>query len=230
LNEVVTKKTKIIFFDNPNNPTGALLTGQEMRAICEIAEDSGAYVVCDNALRGSELDGKPALTPFGYYDKAVITGSISKLGATDPRIGWLIASKEFVGECWKFKDYTTLSHSGLGESLAAALLEKETRSKIIKRNLEYSRPNIVAFSKWITDHEETFHCFQPKAGFTAFPRCNAPLTSKRFCEDFLKQERVLISPGEYFGVSEHLRINVGCTREIMTEALKRLDAFVNRLR
>jgi aspartate/methionine/tyrosine aminotransferase len=200
-----------------------------MRAICEIAADAGAYVVCDNALRGSELDGKPAVTPFGYCDNAVITGSISKLGATDPRIGWLIASKECVKECWKFKDYTTLSHSALGECLAAALLKKETRSRIINRNLEYSRTNIATLFKWMTTHDETFDCFRPKGGFTAFPRCKAPLTSKRFCEDFLKQERVLISPGECFGVSEHFRINVGCTREVMTEVLKRLDVYVKRL-
>ena len=87
----------------------------------------------------------------------------------------------------------------------------------------------MTLSKWISDHNDMFESFEPKGGFTAFPHCKAPLTSKRFCEEFLRQERVLISPGEYFGVSEHLRINVGCTKEIMAEALKRQDTFVKRL-
>jgi len=57
LKEAVSKQTRIVFLDNPNNPTGALLEPAEMRAVCEIAGDAGAWVHCDNALRGSELDG-----------------------------------------------------------------------------------------------------------------------------------------------------------------------------
>jgi len=230
LNEVVTRKTKIIFFDNPNNPTGALLTDQEMRAICEIAKDAGAYVVCDNALRGSELDGQPGLTPFGYYEKAVITGSISKLGMTDPRIGWIIADKEFVKACWRIKDYTSLSHSGLGEYLAIQALRRETRERINKRNLEFSKSNLPVLSRWIEQEKAVLSCVQPKAGFTAFPKYNLPLSSEELCNRFLTEEKVLLAPGEQFGVDKHFRINIGCPQETMSTVLKRMSAFLKRIK
>lgn len=229
LNEIVTKRTKIIFFDNPNNPTGAMLTDDEMRTICEIAENVGAYVVCDNALRGSEFDGKLALTPFGYYDKVVVTGSISKLGMTDPRIGWLIADKEFVKSCWKFKDYTTLSHSALGEYLAIEALQEKNRLDTIKRNLQFSQTCLALLSQFIDENNRVLSWVPPNAGFTAFPKYDSQLTSEEFCKNLLREEKLLISPGQHFGLDKHLRINIGSAKGIMTEGLERLRRFMKNL-
>jgi aspartate/methionine/tyrosine aminotransferase len=230
LQTIVTNKTKIISFNNPNNPTGALLTDQEMRVICEIAEDVNAYVICDNALRGSELDGNPAITPFEYYDKGIITGSISKLGMTGPRIGWIIGRKDLVDACWVVKDYTTLSHSGIGEYLSLIALQRENRLKYIRRNLEFSKANLSILSKWMDKHQDMLSWVAPKAGYTAFPAYNLPLSSEEFCQKFLEEEHVLISPGEYFGVEKHFRINIGCEERTFIEALTRLETFMNRQR
>ncbi len=80
LKKSVSSGTRIVFLDNPQNPTGALLTEAELRAICEIAGDAGAWVHCDNALRGSELEGVLGLVPFPDWGRSVVTGSVSKLG------------------------------------------------------------------------------------------------------------------------------------------------------
>jgi aspartate/methionine/tyrosine aminotransferase len=229
LNEIVTKRTRVIFVDNPNNPTGSILTEKEMKSICEIAKDVDAYVFCDNALRGSELDGRPAATPFEYYEKGVVTGSISKLGATDPRLGWLIGNKDLVDACWVLKDYTTLSHSRMGESLAMEVLRPERRSRIIERNLGISRANLIALSEWIERNSNVMSCVPPRGGFTAFPKYALPIDSVTFCNRFLEEKKVLLSPGEFFGVDRHFRINVGCESEIMREALRRLESFLERV-
>lgn len=168
VSEIVTKKTKVIFVDNPNNPTGALLTEKEMKAICEIAKDVDAYVFCDNTLRGSELDGKPTATPFEYYAKGIVTGSISKLGMTDPRLGWLIGNKDLVDGCWIFKDHSTLSHSKMGEYLATEAMQRERRPKIIERNLGFSRANLAILSEWINENNNMISWIPPKGGFTTF--------------------------------------------------------------
>ena len=227
LKESVTRKTRMIFLDNPNNPTGAILTENEMRAICEVAEDVGAFVHCDNALRGSELDDRPASTSFPSYEKGVVTGSISKLGATDPRIGWVVADRDLIERCWIMKDYTTLSHSGLGEYLAENILED--RDRHIKRNLEISRTNIEAMSKWIKANGDLLSWVSPKGGFTAFPKYNKRLGSAEFCKKLLKEENILLSPGDHFGVDGHLRINVGSKIEILGAVLPRLKKFVENL-
>jgi aspartate/methionine/tyrosine aminotransferase len=226
----VTKKTRMIFFNNPNNPTGAVLTKDEVRGICEVAEDAGAYVVCDNALRGSELDEKPAATPFQYYERGIVTGSMSKLGMTGLRIGWLIGDEDLVEGCWKIKDYTTLSHSGLGDRLATVAMRKENLTKYITRNLDFSRRNISTMSEWIEQNSDAISCVLPKAGFTSFPKYQSELTSARFCARLLQQQKVLVSPGEYFGIDKHFRINMGCHEQQFKQATSRLTTFLNGLK
>jgi len=223
LAQKTSKKTRIIFVDNPNNPTGALLTEKEMKTICEIAEDVGAYVHCDNALRGSELNGRPALTPLPYYEKAIVTGSISKLGATSPRIGWIIADPETIKNCWITKDYTTLGHSGLGEIIATKILGM--RERLIERNLAISRRNIETLTGWIKENNETVSMTQPEAGFTGFPRYRQDTPSERLCRELLEEKKVLMSPGTHFGKENHLRINTGSKNEILTEGLRRLGEY-----
>lgn len=224
LAEKVTKKTQIIFIDNPNNPTGALLTRREMTQICEIAEDVKAYVHCDNALRGSELTGRPAETPLAYYDKAIVTGSISKLGATSPRIGWIIADKETIRQCWNTKDYTTLGHSGIGEHIAIKILER--RTQLVERNLAISLRNNETIKKWVKEHSDTAYLTPPEAGFTVFPGYKQDIFSEQLCKELLKEKKLLLSPGVFFGKESHLRINTGSRNEILVEGLKRLGEYL----
>src|SRR3989304_5930691 len=209
----------MIFLDNPNNPTGAILTENEMRAICEVAEDVGAFVHCDNALRGSEQDDRPASTSFPSYEKGVVTGSISKLGATDPRIGWVVADRDLIERCWIMKDYTTLSHSLLGEHLAEKILED--RDRYIRRNLKISRTNKEIMSKWMSANGDLFSWVPPEGGFTAFPKYNRRLGSTEFCEKLFREDSILLSPGDHFGVDGHLRINIGSKIEALEAVLPR---------
>jgi len=223
----VTSDTKIIFLDNPNNPTGALLSEEEMKGICDVAEDVNAWVHCDNALRGSELDGEPSATPLNVYERGIVTGSISKLGATSPRIGWVVAEKEFIDRCSVMKDYTTLSHCGIGEQIAERLLRN--RDRYIKRNLTISKANIAAFNKWVEESPDLVSCVPPRGGFTAFPKYRSRLGSKKFCERLLREEGVMLSPGDHFGVDKHFRINLGTKGGTFAEGLRRIETFMKKI-
>jgi aspartate/methionine/tyrosine aminotransferase len=226
LNEKINRRTRLIFLDNPNNPTGILMTQEEMQSLCEIAERVGAYVHCDNALRGSEADGKPAATPE-FYEKGIITGSISKLGATSPRIGWIIADKEIIERCWVMKDYTTLSHCGIGEGIAERLLTNLTR--YLKRNMSIRLSNMATWGAWSKENSDLVTYAEPKGGFTVFPRYKNRLGSTKFAERLLKEEGVLVSPGDQFGVERHLRINIGSRGEALSNGLDRLGRFMRRV-
>lgn len=227
--DAVTKRTKIIFFDNPNNPTGAILPRDQVRGVCEIAEDVGAYVICDNALRGSEMDGQPAATPFENYERGVITGSMSKLGMTGLRIGWIIGDEKLVEACWKIKDYTTLSHSGFGERLATIAMQRKNLTRYIERNLRISKSNLKLLADWVGENSGYISWVPPRAGFTGFPGYDLKLGSVEFCAKLLEAEKVLLSPGEYFGVDKHFRINIGSDENMFKEAIKRLARFLSHL-
>jgi hypothetical protein len=224
--EKINRHTKMISLDNPNNPTGAVMTHEEMQALCEMAERVGAYVHCDNALRGSEADGKPAPTPE-FYEKGIITGSISKLGATSPRIGWIIADREIIERCWVMKDYTTISHCGIGEQIAEKLLTN--RARYLKRNQTIRQANMLTWNKWCADNPDLVKCSTPMAGFTVFPRYKNRLGSGKFAERLLKEEGVMLSPGEQFGVERHLRINIGTKGDTLADGLERIGRFMRRV-
>ena len=226
LKESISTETRIVFLDNPNNPTGALLKEAEMKSICEIAGDAGAWVHCDNALRGSELNRTPGLVPFPDFEHSVVTGSVSKLRATSPRIGWILGPKKLVERCWMVKDYTTLGHSRLGEMVAARILM--LRKELMERNLAYSMANIYLLGKWV-DNNPKVSWMEPQAGFTGFPRYDHDIRSAEFCERLLHEEGVLMSPGAFFGQESHLRICIGVPTNILREGLDRIEAFMDRL-
>jgi aspartate/methionine/tyrosine aminotransferase len=226
LKEKINRHTKMIFIDNPNNPTGAVMSQEDMQTLCEMAERVGAYVHCDNALRGSEGDGKPAATPE-FYEKGIITGSISKLGATSPRIGWIIAEKDIIERCWVMKDYTTLSHCGIGEMLAERMLTNKAR--YIKRNQGIRQANLDTWNAWTKENPDLVTCAQPAAGFTVFPRYKNRLGSSKFAEKLLKEEGVRVSPGDHFGIERHLRINIGTKGDTFAQGLTHLGRFMRRV-
>jgi aspartate/methionine/tyrosine aminotransferase len=222
----INRHTKMIFINNPNNPTGAVMTQEEMQTLCEMAERVGAYVHCDNALRGSEVGGTSAPTPESY-EKGIITGSISNLGATSPRIGWIVADEDIVERCWVMKDYTTISHCGIGEKIAEKLLTN--RARYIKRNQTIRQANIDMWNSWCRDNPELMKCTNPAGGFTVFPRYKNRLGSSKFAERLLKEEGVMVAPGDQFGVERHLRINIGTRGDTFSRGLERIGRFMRRI-
>jgi aspartate/methionine/tyrosine aminotransferase len=229
LKEFVSPKTRAIFFTNPNNPTGSRLYSEEVKAICELAEDIGAYVVCDEALRGLEIDGVISASPVDIYERGICTGSLSKQGLSGLRIGWIVASKEIVEECWSYKDYTTLSHSGICELFAILALRKKNIEKIRERNRSIIRNNLKILLTWMREHQQTLRYVEPKAGATAFPSYNLDLTSYDFCEMLLREEDVLLSPGDCFKSPKHFRIRyAGHDEQTLTQALHRIGTFLER--
>ncbi|MBD3206367.1 aminotransferase class I/II-fold pyridoxal phosphate-dependent enzyme [Candidatus Bathyarchaeota archaeon] len=221
----IKNKITMIFLDNPNNPTGAVLSQSELESFMQIAEDFDAYLHCDNALRGSEINGKPAPVPYPEYEKGIITGSISKLGATSPRIGWIIADKNLIERFWVVKDYTTLGHSGLGEFIAEKILRQ--REHLIERNLKISQRNLKILDHWIADRPD-FYWRPPEAGFTGFSGYNLDYSSMDLCEKLLEKKSLLVSPGEFFGVDKHIRINLGCTEKELRDGLIRINDFLQQ--
>lgn len=224
---IVSKKTKVIFITNPNNPTGSIVSDSELRTICDIAEDVGAYVICDGALRGLEVEGEPSPSPIEVYEKGIATGSLSKIGLSGLRIGWLIADEDLIEDCWAYKDYTTLCHSGIGEYLATIALQKENLSRYFERAKNIIRDHLTILSDWMGEHSQIMSWVPPKAGHTAFLRYSLDIDSAELCRRLLKEKKVLICPGDFFGVPKHLRLRYSCDKETLVEGLNLFDTFMN---
>jgi aspartate/methionine/tyrosine aminotransferase len=229
LRKVVTKRTKLIFLVNPNNPTGSILSAEEMQEICEIASQVDAWVLCDGALRGLEVEGQVSSTPVEFYRKGIATGSLSKIGLTGIRIGWMVAPKDLVDLCWSMKDYTTLSHSGIGEYLGAIALQSGNMARFFQRARTVIKEHLGILSKWVAENHGLIEWSPPKAGHTTFLKYNLEVDSVELCKRLLAEESVLLGPGDYFGSPRHLRLRYSCDRNVLMEGLTRFGAFLRRV-
>ena len=102
------------------------------------------------------------------------------------------------------------------------------RRHLVEKNLEYSRACLEILGMWIGVHPR-LSWIEPRAGFTGFPRYDYDIGSVEFCEGLLREEGVLVSPGAFFGVENHIRICTGVPVDILREGLRRVDAFMGRL-
>ena len=226
LSELIDNKTKLIVLINPHNPTGSLINEKLLKEICTIAEDAGAYVLCDEAYRGLYInpdDYVPSIVDLS--SKAIATGSFSKaFSLTGLRLGWIAASEEIIEECKLRKDYTAISNGLIDEALAA--LAVKNVDKIYKRNLQIIRTNYKILSQWI-ENEPLISWVPPKAGSIAFPRYNLKMPSETLCIRLIKEKGTLLVPGSCFGMEGYLRISYGCKTETLKEGLLRFKDFLN---
>lgn len=227
LKEVVSPKTKLIYICYPNNPTGAVLNAGEMRGICEIAEDCGAYILSDETYSGVVWDGPPSPSAVDYYEKAIATCTLSKtMGLTGLRVGWVISQdKRLIEKCKTFRVYTTLQNNNFGEYLATIALRRDKRQELLSIARRRAKANLELLSRWISE-QEAFSWTPPRATFCCFPRYDFEIPSSEFCERLLLKERIFVAPGICFKFDKHLRIGFGIETDKFRQGLERLSRFV----
>jgi aspartate/methionine/tyrosine aminotransferase len=230
LSRAVTRKTRVILVTNPNNPTGAVLTEEEMDAIVEAADRVGAWIVSDEVYRGAEVGGGP-VTPtfFGRHERVVVTGGLSKaFGLPGLRVGWIVAPPKLRDALCAYLDYTTLTPSMLSDRLARVALEPRRREQLLARTRSILARNLPELEAWIRGHGELFDWIPPVAGAIAFPRYRLPIASVALFDRLRKEESVLITPGGHFGAGSYLRIGYGYDPARTREGLSAIDRFLRR--
>lgn len=227
--ELVDNKTKLIVINNPHNPTGSLIETDLLRKICSIAEDAGAYLLCDETYRGLYIrpeDFVPSVSDLS--EKAIATGSFSKpLSLTGLRLGWIAAKKEIIDECFDHRHYTTLTTDIIADALAALAMKHADR--IYERNLKIIRANHRILSQWIKE-EPLIEWIPPRAGSVAYLRYNLKIPSMDLCLRLIREKSTLLTPGWCFDMEGFLRIGYGCKTQTLETGLSRIKDFFNSCR
>lgn len=232
LNEIVSKNTKLIAVCNPNNPTGYILTENEMNAIVDIAKNSGAWILADEVYSGAErITNTETPSFYGRYDKVIAIGSMSKAyGLPGLRIGWAVAPVDMIHKIWTRHEYTTISATMLSNKLAAIALSPKVRPRIIKRTRDYIRKGYPILQQWMDNHEKTFSVIPPQAAAIAFVRYHLDINSTAFAERLRKEKSVFLVPGDHFGMDKFLRISFGLPHDYLTSGLNRIHELIMELK
>ena len=230
LSQVVNEETKVISICNPNNPTGSVLSEEEMKKITKIAEKVDAYIHSDEVYIGAELSNSQTISFQNIYEKTIITSGLSK-SYSHPglRIGWIAASETLVTKAWETKDYTTVASSILSQHIASKVLETETIARLRKRTKDLLNRNLISFKKWVLPYSNHLSFIKPEAGGFAFVEYDMDINSSDLIHDLRTNEGVFSVPGDSFGMDKFFRIGLGSREEEFIKGLELLSQGLSRI-
>jgi aspartate/methionine/tyrosine aminotransferase len=228
---LVTDDTKVICINNPDNPTGALLSREEIETIVGIARDHDAWLMCDEVYRLLTQDDDGFTTsPIDLYDKAVVTSSMSKVWSlAGIRLGWAITkSPELRRDLLSHRDYDLISCGMFDEAVGAFALAHA--DKILARSRRIVRQNLAALEAWV-DSEEHLSFAKPEAGTTALVYYDYDLGSYEFCTRMIQTTGALVTPGDAFEEPKSMRIGYAYSDNVddLKEGLAAISAFLRTL-
>jgi aspartate/methionine/tyrosine aminotransferase len=231
LERSVTDRTRVIMVTNPNNPTGGVLTEDEMETVVSVARRAGAWLVADEIYRGAEVGGETGPTFWGRYDKLVITSGLSKAFALPGlRLGWAVAPPELIERLWIHHDYTTLTPSMISDRVAAVVMEPRRRETALARTRGMIRRNLPVLEEWISAQGGVFDYIRPVAGAIAFLGYDLPIGSSELVDRIRVEQSVLVVPGDQFGLGKYLRIGFGSDVDYTVKGLERVAETIRQLR
>lgn len=223
-------RPRMIAVVNPNNPTGTILTAEEMRRVVAICEKAGAWLHADEVYCETETAGGPTPSFWGSYDKVIVTNSLSKAyGLAGLRIGWALANQAAIEALWRRHEYMLIAAAGPSMKLAEIALEASKRSLLVARQKKLTLEGQRILSSWVQQQNGRFTWQAPPATSIAFVRSHLSLGSVALANHILRTVSVLVAPGAYLGTENHLRIAVGYPAEKLQLALDRLGEAVATL-
>ena len=230
LREQVSPRTKVIAVCDPNNPTGAVLSPDQMAAIVEVADGVGAYVYSDEVYRGAELDGREQPSFFGLYDRVIVAAGLSKaLAHPGLRIGWLVGPEDFIADAWLHNDYTTITTTAVGEHVATLILAPERRLQILERNRKLLNENLDRLVSWVDEKQDLLSFVPPKAGGMAFLRYRLAVNSSELARRLRDEKSLLVLPGDVYRMDHFIRIGIGDRPSHFAEGLALLGEGLDEL-
>jgi aminotransferase len=231
LSEKITDKTKLLVLPYPNNPTGAIMTREELSALAAVIADKNIAVLSDEIY--AELTYNATHTSIasidGMWERTIIVSGFSKAYAmTGWRLGYICAPKPLLTEMLKLHQYAIMCAPTASQFAAVeALRNGDEDIESMKR--EYNRRRALIYHGLNDIGIETF---EPEGAFYIFPCIKRfGLSSEEFCERLLKEERCAIVPGTAFGESGEgfARISYAYSVSHIKDALEKIERFVKKL-
>jgi aminotransferase len=231
LKAAITPKTKLLVLPYPNNPTGAVMTAEELLPICEVLKGTNVAVLSDeiySELTYGDRHTSIAALP-GMAERCIVVNGFSKAYAmTGWRLGFVLAPAPLTKQMLKIHQYAIMCAPTTSQ-LAAVEALKNGDKDIEMMRAEYDRRR-----KYIVEELNRIGipCFEPKGAFYVFPNIGVfGLSSDEFCEKLLNEGKVAIVPGTAFGEGGEgfARISYAYSVKHISEAIERIERFVKAL-
>ena len=216
LRELAVPGTKLICINNPNNPTGALMSTELLREIVEIAKSVDAYVLCDEVYRHLTQEDVWCESIVDLYEKGISVSSMSKVfSLAGLRLGWIATHDETVRKALlSHRDYNHIS-CGMFDV-------------ILERNRGIVRENLAVLDAWVQS-EPRIHYQKPRAGTTALVYYDYAPDSYAFCTRMYHETGAFVTPGDCFEQPKSMRIGYASDVQTLKDGLAAISAFLRIL-
>ncbi len=228
----VTDKTKILVLPFPNNPTGAIMTREDLQDIVDVIIEKDLYVLSDEIYSELTYGGHHvSIAEFpGMRERTIVINGFSKSYAmTGWRLGYACGPKNILEQMLKIHQFAIMCAPTTSQYAAIEALRNGDTDVEKMRTAYDQRRNFLMK----TFRDMGLQCFEPFGAFYVFPCIKEfGMTSEEFANRLLREEKVAVVPGTAFGACGEgfLRISYAYSIEDLKEALSRLEAFITRLR
>lgn len=235
IEKAITPKTKAIIVAYPNNPTGAIMTKEQLEAIIPVIEKHDLLVISDEIYAELTYVGKHvSIASLGNMSArtVVINGFSKAFAMTGWRIGFVCAPPEIDEAMFKIHQYGIMCAPRVSQHAATAALKEgflDGFAVVDEMRDEYARRGrylVNAFNSIGLD------CFMPRGAFYAFPSVEKTgLDGEQFANALLKEKHVAVVPGSAFGDAgkHHVRCSYATSAKLLTVAIERMGEFISSL-
>lgn len=232
LEDKVTDRTKLLILPFPNNPTGAIMTREDLEPIAQFLRETDIMVLSDEIY--SELTyGKKHCSIAqleGMQERTILVNGFSKAYAmTGWRLGYVAAPAPIVSQIVKIHQYAIMCSPFVSQNAAVEALTS-CDGEVKKMTSEYDKRRRFLVSEF---NRLGLTCFNPEGAFYVFPCIKSTgLTSEEFCERLLFERKVAAVPGSSFGTSGegYIRISYAYSLKHLKEAMSRIELFLEDLK
>ena len=229
LESTITSKTKILLMNYPNNPTGAIMTREDLEKIANVIIKYDLLVISDEIY--SELTYVGNHYSIGALSNMrertlTINGFSKSFAMTGWRLGYVMGPKEIMDQVKKIHQFVVMSAPTISQYAAIEAL-RNGDADIERMRKEYDKRRKYLLKEF---DRLGLPCFEPRGAFYIFP-CIAKygISSEEFATHLLEKEHVVVVPGTAFGDSGEgfIRISYAYSLDALKEAIKRIEGFIN---
>jgi capreomycidine synthase len=217
--------TDVVVVNFPHNPTGQVLSAEDVDRLVHRCNAVGATLVWDGAMEELPMTSDARSSSPTCRDNVIRFGTLSKaFGLPGLRVGWCIAPPALLQAAFAERDRTTLFLSPLIELIAALAIENA--DVLIAPRLAHARRNLDRLDAWIDEHSGAVTWQRPKGGVCGLMQVRGSRDTESFCRRVLAATGVLLVPGKAFDRPGAVRIGYGGPPAAMGDGLERLSRFL----
>jgi aspartate aminotransferase len=235
LEQARTSRTKVLLFNSPSNPTGAVYTSDEIRAIGSWADSHGLWVLTDEIYEhlvygDIETGSMPVLCPQLRERCIVVNGVAKTYAMTGWRVGWMLGPADVIKAAANLQSHATSNVANVAQRAAIAALTGDLEA-VAQMKLAFDRRRHTIVS--MLNEIEGIVCPEPDGAFYAYPSVKGLLgrpyagrrvdSSADLAEYILEAAEVAVVPGEAFGSPGYLRLSYALGDDDLVEGITRLQ-------